>query len=70
MVFYFDLVELSMILENIVDKGDEEDKLVENWTQGRWIHIDSMKSWNYFENYGHKIGGMGYIDSEKTNPTH
>ena len=35
MVFYFGLVELSMNLGNIVDKVDEEDKLVENWTQGR-----------------------------------
>ena len=30
MVFYFELVELSMNLENIVDKVDKEDKLVEN----------------------------------------
>ena len=29
MVFYFELVELSMNLENIVDKVDKEDKLVE-----------------------------------------
>ena len=35
MVFYFELVELSMNLENIVDKVDKEDKLVENWTRGR-----------------------------------
>ena len=70
MVFYFELVELSMNLENIVDKVDKEDKLVENWTQGSWIPIDSVKSWNYFRNYGHKIGGMGYIDSDKTNPAH
>ena len=35
MVFYFRLVELSMNLGNIVDKVDKEDKLVENWTQGR-----------------------------------
>ena len=35
MVFYFGLVELSMNLENIVDKVDKEDKLVENWTRGR-----------------------------------
>ena len=48
MVFYFELVELSMILENIVDKVDKEDKLVENWTRRRWIPIDSVKSWNYF----------------------
>ena len=34
MVFYFELVELSMNLENIVDKVDKEDKLVENWTRG------------------------------------
>ena len=30
MVFYFELVELSMNLGNIVDKVDKEDKLVEN----------------------------------------
>ena len=29
-VFYFELVELSMNLKNIVDKMDKEDKLVEN----------------------------------------
>ena len=66
MVFYFGLVELSMNLGNIVDKVDKEGKLVENWTQGRWIPTDSVKS----ENYGYKIGGMGYIDSDKTNPAH
>ena len=46
------------------------DKVVENLTQGRWIPIDSVKNWNYFKNYGHKIGGMGCIDSDKTNPAH
>ena len=46
------------------------DKVVENLARGRWILIDSVKSWNYFENYGHKIGGMGYIDSDKTNLVH
>ena len=35
MAFYFGLVELSMNLENIVDKVDKEDKLVENWNRGR-----------------------------------
>ena len=35
MVFYFELVELSMNLENILDKVDKGDKLVENWTRGR-----------------------------------
>ena len=69
MVFYFELVELSKNLENIVDKVDE-DKLVEKWTRGRWIPIDSVKSWNYFKNYGHKIGGMSYINSDKTNLAH
>ena len=29
MVFYFGLVELSMNLENIVDKVDKEDKFIE-----------------------------------------
>ena len=42
----------------------------ENWTRGREISIDSVKSWNYFRNYGHKIGDIGYIDSYKTNPAH
>ena len=70
MVFYSELVELSMNLENIVDKVDKEDKLVENWTPGRWIPIDSIKSWNYSGNYGYKIVGMGYIDSDKTNPVY
>ena len=59
-----------MKLENIMDKVNKEDKLIENWTRGRWNPIDSVKSWNYFENYGHKIGGMGYIDSDKTKPAH
>ena len=70
MVFYFGPVELSMNLENIVDKVDKEDKLVENLTRGRWIPIDSVKSWNYPGNYGYKIGDMGYIDSDKTNLPH
>ena len=70
MIFYFELVELNMNFENIVDKVEKEDKLVENWTRGRWILIDPVKSWNYFENYGHKIGGMGYIDLDKTTPAH
>ena len=34
MVFYFELVEMSMNLENILDKVDKEDKFVENWTRG------------------------------------
>ena len=46
------------------------DKVVEKLTRGRWISIDSVKSWNYFRNYGHKIGGIGYIDLNKINPTH
>ena len=32
MVFYFELVEVSMNLGNMVDKVDKEDKLVKNWT--------------------------------------
>jgi len=27
-----------------------------------------VKNENYFENFGHKIGGMGYIKSDKANP--
>ena len=26
--------------------------------------MDSMKSENYFENYGHKVGVMGHIESD------
>ena len=40
-------------------------KVAENLTRRRWISIDSVKSENYFENYGHKIGGMGHIKSDK-----
>ena len=54
----------------IVDKVDKEDKLVKNWTRGRWILVDSVKGWNYIGNYGHKMGGMGYIHSDKTIPAH
>ena len=55
---------------NIVDKVDKEDKLVENWTRGRRIPMDSVMSWNYCENYGHKMGDMGYTHSDKTTPAH
>ena len=27
--------------------------------KGRWIPMDSVKSENYFENLGHRIGGIG-----------
>ena len=53
-----------MNIIKIVDKVDKEDKLVENWTR---VPIDSVKNWNYFGNYGHKIGGMSYINSDKSN---
>jgi len=43
------------------------DKVVENLTQGRWIPIDSMKSWDYFDKFGHKSGDMGYIESDEFN---
>ena len=68
MVFYFELVDLSMSLENIMDKVDKEDKLVQDWTRGKRNPMDTVKSWNCFENYGHKMGGMGYIHSDKTIP--
>ena len=32
--------------------------------------MDSVKSENYFKNYGHKIGGMGHIESDKPNPAY
>jgi len=111
MVFYFELVGLSMNFGNIVKLGRPTfseifvqppawllysflariflqwvglekkhrkrnhgmyimkivDKKVENLTQGRWIPIESVKSWNYFRNYGHKIGRMSCIDSDKSN---
>jgi len=57
-----------MNIVKIVDKVHKEDKLVENWTRGRWILIDSVKSWNYFGNDGHKIRGIGCIDSDKSYP--
>ena len=46
------------------------DKVAKNFTRGRWIPIDSVKSWNYFGNYSHKIVGMGCIDSNKSNPVY
>ena len=46
------------------------DKEIENLTRGRWIPIDSVKSWNYFGNYSHKIGDIGCIDSDKSNPVY
>ena len=55
---------------NVIEVVKIVDKIVENLTRGMWIPIDSVKSWNYFANYGHKIGGMGYIDSDKTDPAH
>ena len=30
----------------------------------------TVKSWNYFGNYGHKNGGIGCIDSDKFNPVY
>jgi len=29
--------------------------------------LNSVKSENYFENYDHRIGGMGHIESDKSN---
>ena len=46
------------------------DKMVKNLTRGRWIPIDSVKSWNYFKNCGHKIRGMGHIESDIPNPSY
>ena len=46
------------------------DKVIENLTWGRWISIDSVKSWNYFWNVGHQISGMGYIESNTSNPAY
>jgi len=55
---------------NIVQIVKIVDKVVENLTRERWIPIDYVKSWNYFENYGHKTGGMGCIDLDKSNPVY
>jgi len=52
---------------NIVKIMKIVNKMVENLTRGRCIPIDFVKCGNYFENYGHKIGGMGCIDSDKSN---
>ena len=68
MVSYFELVKLSVNLENIMDKVDK--KVGWKLDSGEVNPIDSVRSWNYFGNYGHKIGGMGYIDSDKINPAH
>ena len=32
--------------------------------------MNSVKSRKWYENYGHKMGGMGYIHSDKTIPAH
>ena len=32
--------------------------------------MNSVKSLNYFENYGHKIGGTGLIDSDNPSPAY
>ena len=32
--------------------------------------MNSVKSENYFENYGHKIGGVGHIKLDKPNPAY
>ena len=46
------------------------DKVVKNLTWGMWIPIDFVTSENYFRNYGYNIGGMGCIDSDKSNPVY
>jgi len=32
--------------------------------------MNSVKSGSYFENYGHKIGDMGHIESDNLNPAY
>jgi len=32
--------------------------------------MNSVKSGNYFENYSHRIGDMGYIESDNPNPAY
>ena len=60
----------EMDIVKLVDKMDTRDKEVKNLTRGRWIPIKSVKSENYFENYGYKTGGVGCIDSDKSNPVY
>ena len=43
------------------------DKVVESLTQGSGIPMDSVKSRNYFENLGYRIGDMGHIESDNPN---
>ena len=45
---------------NIVEGGWKFDS-------GEVIPIDSVKSWNYFENYDHKIESVGHIESNNPN---
>ena len=45
-------------------------KVIDYMTRGSFIPIDSVKSENYFGNYGYKIGGMGCIDLDKSNPVY
>ena len=60
----------GMNIVRFMDKVDTVGKEVKNLTRERWIPIDSVKSWNYFENYSYKIVSMGCIDSDKSNPVY
>ena len=55
---------------NIVEFVKIVNKVVENLTRERWIPIDFVTSWNYFEKFGYKIKGMGYVESDKFNPAY
>ena len=46
------------------------DKVVEIFSRGRWLPMDSMDCENYFETYVHKIEGIGHIASDKPNPAY
>ena len=70
MVFYFELVDLSMNLENIVDKVDTEDKLVKIWLEGSETPWTLWRVEIVVEIMVIRWGGMGYIHSDKTTPAH
>jgi len=44
--------------------------VVDNVTQGSYIHIDFVKSSNDYSSLVHSIGTGACIDSNKTNPVH
>ena len=45
------------------------DKVVENLTREKWIPMNSVKNKNYFEDLGYRIGSIGHIELDNSNPT-